>query len=260
MKAWITGASSGIGAALALQYASAGNQLVLTGRSKERLSNVQASVRSRGGEAAIFSLDLSDRLATARGVADVCDQYGPFDLVVSCAGVSQRALATDAVPDVVARIIDTNLFATVVVSNAVVAGMIARRSGTIGIVTSIAAALPAPRRTVYNATKAAQTQFARTLRNEVSGFGVHVCEIVPGFVRTEISHNALTGAGDPHGVLDQNQATGIRADSAAKAIAKGIARHKRRIVVGVPPAARVAMRLVPIVPGAIDRVLRSRSD
>lgn len=253
---WITGASSGIGKALAIHYAGKRYRLIISGRSVDRLEAVAARCREAGASVDVLAFDIADEVQRERAVADVRERGIVPDILINNAGVSQRETAVSTAYDVDRQIIDINYVAAVHLTKRVLPDMIARGSGTVVVVSSIAAFLPSPGRSGYNGAKAAQIAFFRTLRNELHGSGITVSIVVPGFVRTEVSQRALRGDGAAYGVVDHNQANGIDPDRAARDIVYGIERRREMISTGIAIGPRVLLILERVSPRLVDAVLR----
>ncbi|MFW6229137.1 MAG: SDR family NAD(P)-dependent oxidoreductase [Alkalispirochaeta sp.] len=253
---WITGASSGIGRALAVELATPGRRLVLSGRSEERLQAVADRCRGIGAETDGLPFEIADESARIEAIEAVRSQHGVPDMLINNAGVSQRATAVETRFDVDRRITEVNYLATVHLTKGFLPEMTARNSGTIVTVSSIAGLVAARLRSAYNAAKAAQIAFVRTMQNELYRSDVQIALVIPGFVRTEVSGNALRGEGGNHGVLDPNQASGMTAETAARRIVTALERRRPEIYVGVPPKAQVLLGLSRFVPGVATSILR----
>lgn len=183
-RVFITGASSGIGAALAARYAARGAQLALVGR---RLPALQQLAASLPGEHTVFSLDVRDRDAL-HAAARAFLAEGPVDAVVASAGISAGTL-TEELDDfqVFQAIIDTNVMATVATFEPFVNAMKQRGSGRLVGVASVAAVRGLPGAGAYSASKAAVRSYCESLRVELRGSGVKVVTIAPGFIRTPMT-------------------------------------------------------------------------
>ncbi|TPE62178.1 SDR family NAD(P)-dependent oxidoreductase [Sandaracinobacter neustonicus] len=223
-RIWITGASSGIGAGLARAFGVAGATVILSGRNREALAAVAADVPNN----VILPFEATDHdLLPA-----VVDHAGPVDMLINNAGISQRSLAEDTEFDVYRTIMEVDFFAPVHLTKLVLPQMLARGSGHVAAVASVAGKVGSPQRTGYCAAKHAVMGFFDALRTEVSGRGVKVTTIVPGFVRTEIGARALTADGTAKGAGEDDVDAGISADEAAAIILNGFASGLREIPVG----------------------------
>jgi short-subunit dehydrogenase len=226
---WITGASSGIGAAMARALAKQGARLVLSGRNVEALQTVAEGV----SEALIVPFESTDRAAMTRAVAVVLDWSGGIDLLVNNAGISQRSLAVDTDMAVYDRIIDVDLLAPIALTQAVLPGMVARGSGRIAMISSVAGKVGVPLRTAYSAAKFGLAGYSDALRAEVAMHGIKVHTIYPGSIRTNVSRNALNADGSARGVSDKAIDNGIDPDEAVAQMLTAISNDEREIVVAV---------------------------
>jgi short-subunit dehydrogenase len=225
--AWITGASSGIGAALARDVAARGGHVVLSGRDEARLAAVAADC----GETLILPFDVRDDAALADATAQAIAWKGGVDLAVANAGVSQRSRALNTDMQVYCDIIAIDLTAQIAFSQGLIGHMSERGSGVLAFISSIAGKVGVPLRTAYCAAKFGLAGYADALRGELSQTGVSVHVIYPGSVATDVSRNALTGAGTPRGRSDAAIDNGIPADEAARTMLDGIADGTREIIV-----------------------------
>ena len=191
---WITGASSGIGAALASAFAAREATLVLSARRRDRLEAVRTAC-THAERHRILPLDLTEAAAIPTAVDSVLSQQGRVDILVNNGGITQRSLVKDTRIEVDRRIMETNYFGAVALTKAVLPSMLACRSGDIVVVSSLIGHFSTPLRSAYAASKHALHGFFDALRAEVYADGLHVMLVCPGFVRTEISLHALTADG-----------------------------------------------------------------
>jgi len=185
----ITGASSGIGRATALEMARRGANVVLTARRTERLEDVAAQCRALGVRALAVTADVT-RPEDCRRLVEAA---GEIDVFVNNAGFAVFGAITDADPDVLREMMDTNYFGTVRCTRAVLPQMLARRRGTIVNVSSITGLMGFARMSGYCATKFAVTGFTEAVRAEVIGSGVKVALVCPGTTDTEFFVRAEKG-------------------------------------------------------------------
>ena len=229
--AWITGASSGIGAALARDLSSRGAHLVLSGRDEARL----AKVAEECSETQILPFDVRDDAALADATAKAIAWRGGVDLAFANAGVSQRSRALNTDMQVYRDIIDIDLTSQIAFSQALIGHMVERGSGALAFLSSIAGKVGVPMRTAYSAVKFGLAGYGDALRGELSQTGVSVHMIYPGSVATNVSRNAITADGSKRGVSDKAIDEGIPAPDAAKAMLDGIANGEREIIVAQGP-------------------------
>lgn len=232
----VTGASSGIGRALALRYAQDGARLSLFGRDAARLEASAKACRDKGADVATFVVDVQDRAGMAKGVADAL-ALAPLDLVFANAGVAtglgHGKIIED--PDAVRATLAINVGGVFNTVEPAIAAMTKRGSGAIAMVGSMAGVRGLPFSPAYCASKAAVFSYAEALRGVLSPHGVDVCMIVPGYVETPMS--AATKAWKP----------GLISDSeAAEIIARGI--ERRKPVIAFPMFMWVALRFITFLP------------
>lgn len=226
---WITGASSGIGAALANEAAARGSPLVLSGRNEAALRALAESLP--GTPALILPFEATDRAALAQAVAKAQAWSGGIAMLVNNAGISQRSLAIDTAIEVYDRIVAVDLLAPIALTQAVLPGMVAQGSGRIVMISSVAGKVGVPMRTAYCATKFGLVGYADALRSEVAGLGLSVHVVAPGSVRTDVSRNALTADGTARGRSDAAIEAGLDPAEVAVRILDAVARGEREIVV-----------------------------
>jgi short-subunit dehydrogenase len=227
---WITGASSGIGEALAQRIAREGALLALSGRRTNELERVKAELPP-GTRAIIVPGDVTDLASIPKWIAQIESQLGPIDVLVNNAGISQRSLARDTAMETYRRIMEVDFFALVALTQAVVPAMIKRGSGQIVATSSVVGKYGTPLRTGYAAAKHALHGYYDSLRAEVAKDGVIVTVLVVGAVHTDVSINAVTGDGSKFGVMDDLQANGIEPERAADLLVAGIIADEPEVLV-----------------------------
>ena len=230
---WITGASSGIGAACAYRYAEEGARLVLTSSSVNRLEPVAARCRKLGAtEVSILPYDLTCLDGIEALTDKAWDAMKGIDIVMLNAGISQRTNVEDTSMDIVRKIMEINYFAPVAIAKCLLPKMVGRGYGKIAVTTSIAGRFGFPLRCGYSSSKFALYGFFETLQAEYYEKGIRVTLVCPGRVQTNISRYALDKGGKPHGVMDPGQAGGMTAEAAARVITRAIAKEKKEVLVG----------------------------
>lgn len=233
LSVWITGASSGIGAACACKYAAEGARLVLTSSSAERLEPVAQKCRTLGAtEVVVLPYELGNPEGIEELTANAWSAVGGIDIVMLNAGISQRTNVEDTSMEMVRRIMEVNYFAPVAIAKAILPRMVDRGGGKIAVTTSIAGRFGFPLRCGYSSSKFALYGFFETLQAEYYNAGIRVTIVCPGRVQTNISLYALDKGGKPHGVLDPGQKGGMGAERAAQIIVRAIAKGRREVLVG----------------------------
>ncbi len=251
---WITGASSGIGRALAPALAKAGGNVLLSARRTDQLSAAAAECRQHGGRVETLPFDLADT-AALRGVADeAIRRMGR--MLCAVAGVGMRGTALDTEHAVAQNVMNVDFWGAVELVRGVMPAMLERKEGQIVLLTGVLGKFGAPRRSFYAAAKHALHGWGESLREETLGSGVEITFLVPGWVRTEISRHALEADGSPHGMLDAGQERGISPEECARrALAAIIAGREEQLVGGTECGAVYLNRLWP---GLFKKLLRKR--
>ncbi len=222
---WITGASSGLGKALARALDRRGACLVLSSRRADVLEEVRGACQ-RPEKHFVVPVDLADSSSLAAPVAQVLERFGHVDILLNNAGVSQRATAAETELAVDRRILDVNFFGPVALTKCLLPSMLQRHAGQIVVVSSLLGKFGVATRTAYAASKHALHGYFDSLRAEVASHGIGITLVCPGFVRTNASINALTGEGKPHGKMDETIDKGISAEDCAERILRAVERRK----------------------------------
>lgn len=251
---WITGASSGIGRALALELSSRKARLVLSSRRREILEEVKDACS--GSEVFVLPLDMEATADMAAKTEQVLKRFGRIDMVIHSAGISQRARAVESSIAVVRKIMATNFFGSVALTSTVLPAMLRQGGGHIVVITSLAAKFGPPLRSAYNASKKALHGYYEALRVEAWHQNIRVTMVVPGFVRTDISKNALRADGSRHDRLSDHQARGQDPRACARKILRAVGRGRREIHVAYGLKGVLISALKLICPGLLERILR----
>lgn len=228
---WITGASSGIGEALAHAFAAEGARLVLSSRRPEELERVRRAC-ARPDDHLVLPLDLARSATFPAAVAEVLARRGQIDVLINNGGVAQRALVKDATLEIERALMEVDYFAPVALTKAALPAMLARRAGQIVVVSSVMGYVGIPGRATYAAAKHALHGYFNSLRAEVWRDGISVLLVCPGYVRTAVSANALGPRGEQHARTDSPTATGIAPEKCAATIVRATARKREEIHVG----------------------------
>ncbi|MBA3706224.1 MAG: SDR family oxidoreductase [Bacteroidetes bacterium] len=228
---WITGASSGIGEALAKEFAAQGAKLILSARRKEELERVKSTLQI-GTEVLILPLDLSHTSTIDELTQQIISRFGRIDILVNNGGVSQRALTKDTSLEIERKIIEINFFGTVALTKSVLPYMLKQKSGHIIVMSSIAGKFGFYFRSAYSASKHALHGYFESLRMEIYKDNVSVLIVCPGKIRTDISINAITETGSKHNQMDKSLEDGLSPEECAKQILKGIEKKKEELFIG----------------------------
>ncbi len=234
---WITGASSGIGAAMALELGERGARVILSGRDETRLAEVAGRVPT---ETLTLAFDVRDEAAMSAVTTTAIEWSGGIDGFVANAGVSQRSRATRTTMQVYRDIVEIDLLAQIAATQALLPHLIGRGTGTLVYISSVAGKVGIPMRTAYSAAKFGLAGYAEALRAELSqtGIGVHV--VYPGSIATEVSRNALTGDGSARGHSDATIDNGMDPQAAVCTMLDAISDGEREIIVAEGVEAAIA--------------------
>ena len=247
----ITGASSGIGAAVARRLARDGFCLTLAARRLERLEQVASEVKALGGEALIVQTDVCKREEIQRMVDTTLDRWGHIDVMLSNAGIGNGKPLIQMTQEKIQDTVKTNLVAVIECAQVVLPVMLQQKSGHIINVASIAGLIGVPTSTVYGATKFGIVGFSDALRRELDGTGIRVSAFCPGFTPTEIDPELKAvaeepGAPHPPGLMPVSYV--------ADQIAHLIYHPRRRVV--VPYSWNFLVFIATFFPGFADTVIR----
>ncbi|MEX0686833.1 MAG: SDR family oxidoreductase [Balneolales bacterium] len=251
---WITGASSGLGEALAYAYCLRGATIILSSRNKQELERVRGHCKTLGGNAVVETLDLSKPDELIERAETIQKNNGPIDILINNGGVSQRSAVVDTNPKVDQAIMQINFMGTISLTKVVLPFMIKRNSGHIVVISSVMGKFAAPNNATYVASKHALQGYFDALRAEVDRFGLKVTIVCPGFVKTNVSINALTSDGTPHNKMDRGQDRGMSAEACAKKIMKAVDREREEITIGGLEIAGVYLKRW--FPGVVSKVIK----
>jgi short-subunit dehydrogenase len=221
---WITGASSGIGEALAIDASLRGAKLVLTARRAAELERVRGRCADPQ-KVAVLALDLTDFDPVA-ATQKASSFFGPVDVLVNNAGWSQRGLVVDTDMDVYRKLLELDFFTPVALTKAVLPGMRSRGAGHIVMIGSVVSKIGTPLRSGYAAAKHALDGFTEAARAELWRENIHFTFIMPGFVRTQVSVNALNASGGAHGKMDNATDKGMPPERCAERIWNAVERNR----------------------------------
>jgi len=247
----VTGASSGIGEALAREFAARGARVMLGARSEERLRHIAEEIRAQGGEAACCGADVTDPAACRRLIESAVRAFGGIDVLICNAGLSMRAIFDDVELDVLHRLMDVNFWGTVNCCKYALPYLQASKGSIVGI-SSVAGLHGLPGRTGYSASKYAMTGFLETLRIENLKKGLHVMIACPGFTASNVRFSALTADGTPQGATPRNEGKMMTSAEVARIVARGVAKRKRLCL--MEAEGRATHFVKKFAPGFLDRM------
>lgn len=227
---WITGASSGIGEALAKALASEGAQLILSSRRLDELERVKKTLNSP--KVLVLPLDLAQTDNTNELAKQVIEKFGRIDILINNGGISQRSLAKDTTLDIDRRVMEVNFFGTVALTKSVLPYMLKQQSGHIIVISSVVGKFGFYLRSAYSASKHALEGFFESLRIETYKDNIKILIVSPGKIRTNISVNAITENGGTHNKMDESTDKGLSAEECARQILNGIKNNKEDLLIG----------------------------
>jgi dehydrogenase/reductase SDR family member 7B len=249
---WLTGASSGIGESLAQALSRQGAHLILSARRLEALEKVKAKCT---GDVRLLRVDLAE----AGSLEDVAKRawrlHEGIDVVIHNAGIAHRDFAVKTSLEVDHQVMQVNYFGPVALTKALLPKMLERKAGRFVVVSSLSGVFGVPRLSAYAASKHALHGFFESLRAEVHREGVRISLVVPGFVRTSITLNALTGDGSKHGKMDAVMEEGMPPDECAAQIVQAIRSGAEESFVG--GAEMIGVSLQRLTPGIWRKVMRN---
>jgi NAD(P)-dependent dehydrogenase (short-subunit alcohol dehydrogenase family) len=250
--AWITGGGSGLGAALALRFASLGAQVVVSGRREDRLAQTVAAITAQGGRALAVPCDVRSDAQVAAAVAQILTRFGRLDVVVANAGFTVTGAIAELSASDWQRQFDVNVFGTTHVLRHTLPHLHASR-GRIALVSSVASHVPSAGVVAYSASKAAVWAIGLGLSAELAGTGVSCTTFVPGLIASEIGQVDNAGVYRPDLVDPRPQWLMWPTDRAARVMVEAIARRRREVV--ITGHGRLLIALARWCPGLLFRLV-----
>ncbi|TRY95633.1 hypothetical protein DNTS_017839 [Danionella cerebrum] len=260
----ITGASSGLGKECARVFHAAGARLILCGRDQKRLQEVSDELRSNSNgktqthTPCTVTFDLSNTSLVSSAAEEILRCHGHVDVLINNAGISYRGHILDTHISIQRNVMETNYFGPVALTQAILPSMVERRKGHIAVISSVQGKISIPYRSAYSASKHATQAYFDCLRAEVDRFGLEVSVISPGYIRTNLSVNAVTGDGARYGVMDKTTATGSDPAEVANTVLKAVCQKQKDVTLaGMLPTAAIYLRT--LCPELFFRLMASRA-
>jgi len=251
---FITGATSGIGEALAKAFHRRGAYLILTGRNAEKLKELSALFGAQRCTTAL--MDMSDEKQIESATRRLLKKHPRIDILINNAGITQRSLISETKMEVYRSLMEVDFFGPVKLSSLILPSMIKNGGGHIVAISSVIGKFATPMRSGYASAKMALAGWMDALRAEEWRNGIIVTNVFPGGIKTNVSINALTGTGKKHGTMDEKQERGMDAERCASIIVKSIVQKKRELIVGVSGGALLGVILARFAPSLLARILR----
>jgi dehydrogenase/reductase SDR family member 7B len=247
---WITGASSGIGEALAHAFSKQGAKLILSSRRSEELERVKKTCE-KPENVQILPLDLSDIPSLDGKVSDALTCFGNIDIMMHNGGISQRSQVIDTAMSVHRSVMELDYFSYVAITKALLPHFLQRKTGHFVVTSSIMGKIGTPMRSAYAAAKHALHGFFDCLRAEVAAENIRVTILTPGYIRTNISLHALTKDGTGLGIQSENIANGLAPELAAAQILKVVAKGSFESYIGKFSGEQIVLWLNRLTPNMV---------
>lgn len=253
---WITGASSGIGEALAMELKKQGAKLILSSRKREKLYELKQKLKTNPIDTHILQLDLEDKERLVEKAEEAWKIYGKIDYLFNCGGISQRSYTVETTIETEEKIFNTNYWGTVILSKTLLPKMITSGGGHLIVLSSLVGKFGTARRSSYSASKHALHGYFDSLRSEVYDKGINITIICPGYINTSISNNAINGDGSLYNKLDDNQVNGISAHDCALEILKAVSQNKEEVIIAGKE--KYGVMLKRFFPAYFSKIIRKR--
>ncbi|XP_045139074.1 dehydrogenase/reductase SDR family protein 7-like isoform X2 [Portunus trituberculatus] len=259
----ITGASSGLGEALAHALYKCGVRLILAARNTEKLENIKETLLKTYKPPelhvpTIIKLDLEELNSIPGVVEEIIASHGRVDILINNAGISYRGVAAETDISVDIRLMLVNFFGQVALTKAILPLMLKRKTGHIVAVSSVQGKLAIPYRSCYTASKHALQGFFDSLRAEVAESKVKVTVISPGYIATNLSVNAVTGDGSMYGEMDETTSGGMSPEYVADSIVGCLTNGSEELVLA-PVLHHVAILLRTLSPPLVTHIMKRRA-
>ncbi len=248
----ITGASSGIGKALAKEYAFAGYKVVIADRNEKKLNDLSEELIRSGYEVYAVPTDVSKNADCKNLIKKTINEYGSIDILINNAGISMRALFEDLDLKVIKELMDVNFWGTVFCTKYALPYLLKSKGSVVGI-SSIAGFKGLPGRTGYSASKFAIHGFLETLRTENLKKDLHVLIACPGFTNTNIRKTALGKDGSQQGETPRDEEKMMSSEEVANRIRKAVEKRKRTLV--MTTQGKMTVLLNKIFPKLMDKIV-----
>jgi dehydrogenase/reductase SDR family protein 7B len=230
---WITGASSGIGEALAVELFHEGATVILTARNASKLDELKARFdNTEPGRCHVVVCDVTKQQAIDQAIEKVKQLVNRVDILVNNAGVSQRSFVMETDITVDRELFEVNFFSAVAVTKGILPWMVSKGGGHVVIMSSMAGKYGFRMRSSYAAAKHALHGFFETMRAELHDKNIKVTIVCPGRVQTDVSVHSLTGDGKQYGKMDKGQANGVPAAKCARIIMRAIKCNRKEVFIG----------------------------
>ncbi len=229
---WITGASSGIGKALAIAFAKKKSSLIISARREDELEKVKKECLKYCANCVVIPIDLSKRESVNTAFSIFEEHNKTIDILINNGGISQRSLAIETDLEVDKRIMEVNYFGSIQLTKLVAKKMVEQKSGHIVAISSVVGKFGFKLRSAYAASKHALHGFFESLRLELNDSKVNVLLVCPGRIKTDISLHALKADGNENRKEEASLREGMDAEVCAEKIIRAIKQNKKEIYIG----------------------------
>ena len=247
----VTGASSGIGKALAYELARQGAKLVVAARNSEKLTGIAQDLENKGTEVLVVRTDVTQEADCKTLIEKAYQRFGRIDILINNAGISMRAILEDLDCSVLRQVMDVNFWGTVYCTKYALPYLLATKGSLVGVI-SIAGFIGLPGRTGYAASKFAVRGFLNTVRIENIKKGLHVLVAAPGFTASNVRNAALTADGSAQGKTPRDEGRMMTAEKVAEYLAKGLIRRKSKMI--LTPIGKLTVLMHNLWPSLTDRL------
>jgi short-subunit dehydrogenase len=251
---WITGASSGLGEAMAKAFNALGANVILSARNVAELERVQSSFINKSVDSLVLPYDVQKYMQAAEIGQKAVNVFGKIDILVNNAGLSQRSLAVETPFQDELKIIEVDLIGTIATTKSVLSYLI-KEKGQVVVISSVMGKINTKYRSSYAAAKHGVVGYFESLRLELEESGVNVCNIMPGFIATNISQNAV-GTTDEIAKNSQNN-LGLSSEDFAQQALKAIYQRRGNVYIGGFKE-RFAMLLKRVSPAIFDMIIKNQ--
>ena len=248
----VTGASSGIGKALAIALAKEGYAVALAARSIDKLKQTQAIIEAFGGVSEVYKCDVGDKLRCAFLIESVIKDWGKINLLINNAGISMRSVFAETDVEVIEQLMQINFMGTVYCTRYAIPHILASKGSIVGV-SSIAGFRGLPGRTGYSASKFAMHGFLQSLRLENKKNKLHVMLACPGYTESNIRNNALGADGNPQNETPLKEDKLMSAEEVADQIVQGIKKRKDEVI--MTGEGKMAVFFSKFAPKFIDKMI-----
>ena len=250
---WITGASSGIGEAMVYAFDKRGAKIIVSARREKELERVKNNCKN-SNNIIVQPLDLENHNSIDSIAQSVISKIDKIDILINNGGVSQRSLVKDTPLDVDKKIMNVNYFGTIALTKSVLPNMLKNKTGHIVVISSVTGKIGVPLRSAYAASKHALHGFFDTLRAETHNENILVSIICPGFIRTNVSINALTANGETQNTMDEATKLGMEPEVLAEKIIKTIEKKKEEVIFAGKESLGIYLKR--FWPGLFSKIIR----